>query len=78
LTVNTFVAPEVAELVLPPALALAELLPGAEAEEFAWSGLPLVAPALEFMFPAAAPCCPVTCTSFPTKVRMLSRFPTSL
>jgi hypothetical protein len=35
LTVNTFVAPELAELVLVPALALAELLPGAEAEEFA-------------------------------------------
>jgi len=34
LTVNTFVAPEVAELVPAPALALAEL-PGAEAEEFA-------------------------------------------
>lgn len=33
LTVNTFVAPDVAELVLAPALALAELLPGAEVEE---------------------------------------------
>lgn len=59
LTLNCFVAPAFVELELIPELAVAELLPGAEADDPA--GLELAAPAFEFILPeAAAPSCPVT------------------
>jgi hypothetical protein len=86
-TLNWRVVPAVPELEFIPELAPAELLPGAElaapASPVAPEALPVLAEA-PAVVPAAAdepladPSCPVTCTSFPTRVRTLSRLPVSL
>ena len=87
-TLNWRVAPALPELEFIPELAPAELLPGAElaapASPVAPEALPVFAEA-PALVPAAAdeplapdPSCPVTCTSFPTRVRTLSRLPVNL
>jgi hypothetical protein len=80
-TLNCFAVPAAAvlpELEFMPAFApLAEGDPLADALALLWSGETVLPPAASVLFPAPV-AFPVTCTSFPTNVRMLSRFPVSL
>lgn len=80
-TLNCFAAPAAAvdpELEFIPELApLAEVEPLEEAPAPLWSGEAVVPDAASVLFPAPV-AFPVNCTSLPTSVRMLSRFPVSL